>query len=379
MYDSLVGYRRTGGPEGSEVVADLATSIPVPTQGGRTYVFQLRRGIRYSNGQLVRPADFRYGMERVFKVRSLGRFYYEGIVGAETCLSHPQRCDLSKGIVTNDSARTVTYNLVRPDADFLDKLALPGGAAVPSGTPNRDLWPHAPPATGPYKIVVRKHAFVLTRNRYFHVCGPLAARATCQVLPPGFQSYRPHCPYTLHSNGGGKWTAPNLREARKLIAASGTSGTRITVWAGPVLGFDKVARYLTSLLDSLGYRATIKLAANYAEQGSPVVKPPGVQLTIVAWIPDYRAASDFFGWGWCNWGYGWFCDPSIDRQMRQAAAAPDRAVATPHWTQIDHRIVDLAPVIPVYNLNALDVLSSRVGNYQFSPILRVLLEQMWVR
>jgi peptide/nickel transport system substrate-binding protein len=483
MYDGVVGYRRVGGPEGNEVVADLATRVPTPTGGGRTYLFKLRRGVRYSNGRLVGPEDLRYGMERVFKVRSPGAVYYEDVVGAHACLSHSGRCNLSKGIVTNDSAYTVMYRLARPDPDFLDKLALPGAAAVPVGTPNRDLWPHPPPGTGPYRIVVRKHAFVLTRNRYFHVWspeakpdgyvnamvfrepasltaslsaverneadfseagwgiasvkprvatrletqfserarfnpfsatvflvantqltpfndvrvrkalsyaldrermvrlagGPLAARVTCQILPPGFQSYRPYCPYTRHPDAAGNWAAPNLREARRLIAASRTSGTRITVWAGPVLGFDKVARYITNVLDGLGYKARLKLAADYLNPGSPVVKRPGVQLTIVAWIPDYRAASNFFGWGWCNWGFGWFCDPKIGRLMETAASSPDQTVATARWTTIDRRIVDLAPVIPLYNLSALDVLSNRVGNYQFSPILRVLLEQMWVR
>jgi YVTN family beta-propeller protein len=483
MYDGLVGYRRTGGPEGSDVVADLATRVPTPTDGGRTYVFQLRRAVRYSDGRLVKADDLRYGMERVFKVRSPGAFYYEAIVGAHACLVHPPRCDLSKGIVTNDSARTVTYRLVRPDADFLDTLALPGGAAVPVGTPNRNLWPQPPPGTGPYRIVVRKHSFVLTRNGFFRVWspqakpdgyvdrmvfeepaslaaalnavernhadfseagwgigsvspgvattletqysqraqfnpfsstvflvpnaklapfddvrvrralsyavdrerivrlvgGPLAGRVTCQVLPPGYQSYRPYCPYTLHPSASGRWAAPNLGEARRLIAASGTGGTRITVWAGPVLGFDKVARYVANLLDGLGFKARVRINPGYLEPGSPVVKRPGVQLLIVAWIPDYRAASNFFGWGWCNWGYGWLCDPALNRQMQEAASSPDRAVATPRWAKIDHRIVDLAPVVPIYNPNALDVLSSRVGNYQFSPILRVLLEQLWVR
>ena len=43
-----------------QIVPDLAVSVPTPTDGGTTYRFQLRRGIRYSNGAVVSPADVRF-------------------------------------------------------------------------------------------------------------------------------------------------------------------------------------------------------------------------------------------------------------------------------------------------------------------------------
>ena len=49
-YDGLVGFRRVGGLGGGTLVPDLALSIPAPTEGGRTYTFQLREGIRDSMG-----------------------------------------------------------------------------------------------------------------------------------------------------------------------------------------------------------------------------------------------------------------------------------------------------------------------------------------
>ncbi|MDX6491997.1 MAG: hypothetical protein QOD43_2242, partial [Gaiellaceae bacterium] len=65
--DGLVTYRRVGGLAGAELVADLATAIPQPTDRGRTYTFQLRGGISYSNGDSVAPEDIRRGIERVFR------------------------------------------------------------------------------------------------------------------------------------------------------------------------------------------------------------------------------------------------------------------------------------------------------------------------
>ena len=57
--DGLVGYRRVTGLVGDELVPDLATALPVPSDGGRAYTFRLRPGLRYSTGVLIRPEDFR--------------------------------------------------------------------------------------------------------------------------------------------------------------------------------------------------------------------------------------------------------------------------------------------------------------------------------
>ena len=57
-YDGLTALKRVGSIDGTKLVPDLATSLPAVSDGGRTYVFELRRGIHYSNGQLVQPADF---------------------------------------------------------------------------------------------------------------------------------------------------------------------------------------------------------------------------------------------------------------------------------------------------------------------------------
>ena len=62
--DGLTAYQRVGGSGSVQLVPDLAVSLPTPTDGGTTYTFQLRRGIRYSNGELVRPEDFRRALER---------------------------------------------------------------------------------------------------------------------------------------------------------------------------------------------------------------------------------------------------------------------------------------------------------------------------
>ena len=153
VYDGLVGYRRVDGASGATLVGALATDAPQPSADGRSYVFTLRPGLRYSDGRPVQPEDFRASMERFLRVTG-DRFppLYTGIVGARGCMTQPARCDLSAGIATDRRARTITIRLTRPDADFLHKLTLSFAYVVPADTPDRLAGDDAPPGTGPYRF-----------------------------------------------------------------------------------------------------------------------------------------------------------------------------------------------------------------------------------
>ncbi len=168
--DGLVGFRKVGGVQGAQLVPDLAVSLPTPTEGGKTYTFQVRPGIRYSNGKLVQPDDFERAIERVFELGSPGAPYYSGIVGADRC-AKGKSCDLSRGIVTDRAARTVSLHLTAPDAELLNKLALPFAFVLPAGTPAHDVGTHPVPATGPYRIAQygkKTKTLRLVRNQRFN-------------------------------------------------------------------------------------------------------------------------------------------------------------------------------------------------------------------
>jgi YVTN family beta-propeller protein len=169
VYDGLVALRKANGALGFTLVPDLARTLPRPADGGRTYTFTLRQGIRYSNGMRVRASDFRRGIQRQLSF-GVNPGYYEGILGGRACHQHPHQCDLSAGIVTNDAARTVTFHLGRADPDFVYKLALLLAVPAPPGAPSHAIN-RAPflPGTGPYIISqYRPNAsLILTRNPYF--------------------------------------------------------------------------------------------------------------------------------------------------------------------------------------------------------------------
>jgi ABC-type transport system substrate-binding protein/DNA-binding SARP family transcriptional activator/streptogramin lyase len=487
--DGLVTYRKTGGLAGAELVPDLATAIPQPTDGGRTYTFRLRDGIRYSNGALVQPEDIRRGIERT--MRSENPYLtnqYAGIVGAEQC--SPHACDLHRGIVVDREAGTVTLHLTRPDPDFLYTLAFAMASAVPTGkfsgkalpatgpymtasfTPNRswvlvrnprfhewsrDAQPvgfpdrivlkaassnqvaalehgaadvllappldvidalarryasqvHIDPAGATFALVMNTRVapfdrlavrqalnYAIDRNRIARLTGSsLTAQPTCQVLAPTLPGYQPYCPYTLDPSPSGSWTAPDFATAERLVAGSGTRGTKVTLLmtppspGAPTL---QVGRYVVSVLDRLGYQASLKVITNAAAVGlgdlGDSSKRP--QIGWFTWFQDNPTPSNFIQplltcrsfvpSSQDNVNAAEFCNRRIDAQSAHAAAlqARDPAAAGELWSRIDHELVDRAPWVPLYNPRTVTVLGPRVGNYKYHPFWNVLLDQLWVR
>ena len=211
--DGLVGYRRVGGGAGAVIVPDLAVAIPTPTDGGRTYTFQVRRGVSYSTGGTVKPSDFRYAWERALKApNGPAGYFLTSIVGAQQCLSAKARCSLAKGVVTDDAAGTVTVHLTRPDWDLLNELTLPFADAVPPGTPAPG-GTAAVPATGPYEVTAYSpnHELTLGRNPHFK-------QWSSQAQPDGFPD---RITWRLNVSGA---TQASLIAKGKLDAALGGAG-----------------------------------------------------------------------------------------------------------------------------------------------------------
>ncbi|MGH8860971.1 MAG: ABC transporter substrate-binding protein, partial [Jatrophihabitantaceae bacterium] len=171
-YDGLVAFRHAAGSDGTTIVPDLATDIPDPIGGGRTYVFHLRPGIRWSTGGPVTVADVQRGLER--SIASGETALAAQIQGGSTC--RPARC-VVPGIAVDAAAGTVTITLVRPDGNFIDDLT--ASVAVPASTPLRQQGSLPFPTTGPYRIArYAPHRFArFTRNPYFREWSPAAQPA----------------------------------------------------------------------------------------------------------------------------------------------------------------------------------------------------------
>jgi peptide/nickel transport system substrate-binding protein len=162
IYDAtlrtLVGFRHVNGPAGTQLVPDLATTVPTPTDGGLTYTFHLKSGIKFAPpvNREITSYDIAYAFQRINDATLVSEYpyYYDGIIAGLTGTATKPTTHIS-GIVT-PNATTIIFHLTKPTGDFLQRLALPAAAPVPpevgkcflqAGTYGRDLI-----SSGPYMI-----------------------------------------------------------------------------------------------------------------------------------------------------------------------------------------------------------------------------------
>jgi ABC-type oligopeptide transport system substrate-binding subunit len=117
-----------------------------------------------------------------------------------------------------------------------------------------------------------------------------------------------------------------------------------------------------------------------------------IQATDGIWYADYPSASDFFDLFFRCSAFrlddpaatrngSFYCNPAADQLMNQAdrqqATDPVQAAAT--WAAVDRVVTSDAPWVTLANLDNVDFLSTRVTNYQYSPFLGILLDQLRIR
>jgi peptide/nickel transport system substrate-binding protein len=158
MIRTLVGYDHVAGPAGNKLVPDIATSVPRPTDGGKTYTFHLKQGVKFGPpvSRAVTSKDVLYAFERLAKPKNGAEygFYYTPIVGLEAYGAG--KAKTIAGIQT-PNASTIVFHLTKPTGDFLYRLAMPATGPMPkevagcfdgqAGRYGRDVV-----STGPYMI-----------------------------------------------------------------------------------------------------------------------------------------------------------------------------------------------------------------------------------
>ena len=234
--------------------------------------------------------------------------------------------------------------------------------------------------------------FAIDRQRIIALLGgPLQAQATCQILPPTMPGYKPYCPYTTAPNPSGSWSAPDLATAQELVRASGTEGMKVTVLVPPFQDPDttSVGRYSVSVLQRLGYQASLRVSQNWDTLMGD--SRNHAQIAWLTWIQDYPAPSNFVNpiltcrsfipQSKDNINWAEFCNPAIDAQITSASSlqALNPGEATQTWEQIDRKLTNQAPWVPLDNTRAVTATSARVGNYQYHPFWTLLLDQLWLK
>lgn len=172
---TLVTYPAEPGPQGAELVPDLATGLGTPSDGGQTWTYTLKEDQRFEDGRAITSRDIKYGVERSFAADVIvgGPTYVVDLLDdPETPYAgpyldpHPDRLGLAT-VETPDDL-TVVFRLARPYADFDHVMALPSSSPVPREADTGADYGLAPVSSGPYQITSIDPVAGITLDRNPH-------------------------------------------------------------------------------------------------------------------------------------------------------------------------------------------------------------------
>ncbi|MFI2299246.1 ABC transporter substrate-binding protein [Actinacidiphila glaucinigra] len=168
----LVSFTPEPGLASTTLKPDLATGLAKVEDGGKTYTYTLKDGLKWEDGSPLTSKDVKYGIERIWAqdVISGGPIYLQQVLDPKGEYKGPYK-DTSadklglKSIETPDD-KTIVFRLPKPNSDFEQMLAMPSGSPVPAAKDTGAKYGLKPFSSGPYKFqsYTPNKSMVLVRN-----------------------------------------------------------------------------------------------------------------------------------------------------------------------------------------------------------------------
>lgn len=134
------------------IVPDLATDTGRPGDGGKTWTFTLKDGLKYADGTPIKSEDVKWGLERSFAPAfSGGLAYHKDLLSPGLAYKGPFEGKELDSIQTPD-AKTIVFHLARAYGDFNWVASTPAFSPVPKGKGAEANYGDHPVASGPYQL-----------------------------------------------------------------------------------------------------------------------------------------------------------------------------------------------------------------------------------
>ncbi|MEU7907970.1 ABC transporter substrate-binding protein [Actinoplanes sp. NPDC049118] len=150
----LLMFKPTPGAEGNKVTPDLAEGLGVPSDGGKTWTYKLRKGVKFEDGTEVKAADVKYAVLRSIDKETFpnGPAYFEGFLNLPANYKGPYK---SKGVntdsaITTPDDSTIVFHLKSAFGGFDYLAALPQTVPVPEAKDTGAKYKEHVVSSGPY-------------------------------------------------------------------------------------------------------------------------------------------------------------------------------------------------------------------------------------
>lgn len=155
---SLTTFKPGPGPKGNELTPDLAESMGKPSDGGKTWTYKLRKGVKYEDGSAVTSQDVKYAIERSNFARdtlSLGPNYFQQFLeDNEGGYKGPYKDKSKEGLksIETPDEQTLIFHLKKPFAEFDYLVSAPQTAPVPQAKDKGADYTKSVVSSGSYKF-----------------------------------------------------------------------------------------------------------------------------------------------------------------------------------------------------------------------------------
>ncbi len=183
LYDGLVAYGTK-----NTIEPRIAESYSSP-DGGKTWVFKLRKGVKFHNGREVTAEDFKWTLDRNCSkeiASPTSRDYLSDIVGVEDRFSG--KSDHIAGVKAID-ANTLQIELDKPRAYFIGKLTYPCAFVLCKEAVGKGVIDKASQivGTGPFKLenYLPEQQVNLVANKDYYLGAPKVERIERPIIKDG--------------------------------------------------------------------------------------------------------------------------------------------------------------------------------------------------
>lgn len=168
---ALVMFKSAPGADGATLVPDLAESLGKSSDGGKTWTYTLRKGVKFEDGTPVTSKDVKYAVERSLDKATFpnGPTYFNDFLDLQGYTSpyqdpSPDKLGL-KAIETPDDS-TIIFHLVKPFSGFDYFAQLPSTIPVPQAKDTGTKYKEHVVSTGPYMFQTNDlgKSFTMVRN-----------------------------------------------------------------------------------------------------------------------------------------------------------------------------------------------------------------------
>ncbi|EME96771.1 ABC transporter substrate-binding protein [Streptomyces mobaraensis NBRC 13819 = DSM 40847] len=160
-----------------KVVGDLATDSGTSSDGGKTWKFTLKDGLKFEDGSPITSKDVRWGIERLYApFETDGPLYIpqwlngDGNAFRKALPDGPyQGKHLPSSVLDTPDDKTIVFHFQAPHADTPYATAMPNIGAVKAEKDGQRKYDNAPFSSGPYKVGSYKvgKSLTLVRNEHW--------------------------------------------------------------------------------------------------------------------------------------------------------------------------------------------------------------------